>query len=312
MSDDLVIAHGDFEETIPWAPPGAGETAGQLETEHGAVRVAAPRGFMPGTHRYPGPVDGPRVRDHKRRLPSDRLAYFPRMHLEAHPTEWAFPAYLDNPGCRWLQTLKGLYELPISFPASLSPEAGLLVHSIVRNIRPRLVLETGTFVGISTLWISGALRENGDGGTVHTFDDMSPIRKGPWRDVEITHNRIGWVASHFAASGLADHIVMHPGNSSIELRAMQKDLIDEGGVQLAFLDADHTEVGVCQDLWATEPMLNTGGFLLFHDTFPEYCSHDGPRVVIDRINQIATGVYESVDLYLAPNNYGLAVLRRIG
>ena len=84
-------------------------------------------------------------------------------------------------------------------------------------------------------------------------------------------------------------------------------------MDLALLDGDHTLQGATRDLWALEPVLNTGGYILLHDTYPEQCGdHQGPRHVVDRINEVAQGLYERCELHLAPLNYGLAVLRRIG
>src|SRR6266567_980757 len=37
---------------------------------------------------------------------------------------------------------------------------------VVTTIKPRLVVETGTFLGISTLWIAEALKQNGFGRVV--------------------------------------------------------------------------------------------------------------------------------------------------
>ena len=283
-----------------------------LETEHGPVRVVKPRGNIPGTKDYPHVPPDPFVPRGKMAASRDKLQYFPSMHSAQHPTKWEFPAYLDNSNCRWLQSLKALYANPISFPASLSPEAGLLLHGLIRNIRPRLVIETGTFAGMSTMWIAAALQENGDGGEVHTFDDMGPIEKGPWRDVEMLTGRLEFVAGNIARAGLAEHVVFHPGNSSFEIRAAQEEFRAAGGVQFAFLDADHGVIGSWHDFWATEPVLNTGGFVMLHDTFPEYCSWPGARHVLDHLNEKAVGVYEKVDMYLSPMNYGLGLIRRIG
>lgn len=283
-----------------------------VSTPHGPVRVVPRRAAIPGTTSYPHVPPDPHVPSHKAPLPRRDLQFYPGMHIPQHPTRWTFPAYLDNPSCRWLQHLKAMYGMPISFPASLAPEAGLLVHSLVRNIRPKVVIETGTFVGMSTIWIASALAENGDGGVIHTFDDFGPIHKGPWRDVEMLTGRMEFVAEQVAKAGLAEHVVLHPGNSSFEIRAAHQELRAAGGVQFAFLDADHGVVGSWQDMWSTEPVLNTGGFVLFHDTFPEYCSWEGGRHVLDNLNQMAVGLYEKVDMYLAPMNYGLGLIRRIG
>jgi hypothetical protein len=66
-------------------------------------------------------------------------------------------------------------------------------------------------------------------------------------------------------------------------------------------------------LWAIEPVLNTGGCILVHDTFPEQCGgHEGPRHLIDHIHTKAQGLYEVCELYTAPLNYGMALLRRVG
>jgi predicted O-methyltransferase YrrM len=254
----------------------------------------------------------PYVSPDKAPLPREELQFYPRMYVTEHPRRWAFPAYLDNPNSRWLQQLKALYAMPISFPASLSVEAGLLLHALVRNIRPRVVIETGTFVGVSALWIAAALAENGDNGELHSFDDFAPVGKGPWREVEMPEGRMEFVAAMIAGAGLSDHVVIHPGNSSFEIRAAHEEFKVAGGVQLAFLDADHGVVGAWQDMWATEPVLNTGGFVMFHDTLPEYCGYEGGRHVLDNLDRCAVGVYEKVDLYVSPMNYGLGLIRRIG
>jgi len=287
-------------------------SAHDLATEHGPVRVVSARGNIPGTTHYPTVPPPPHAPLNKAAPERSQLAFYPRMHVPEHPTKWTFPAYLDNPNCRWLQALKAMYALPISFPASLSPEAGLMLHSLIRNVRPRIVIETGTFVGISTMWIAAALAENGDGGEVHTFDDMGPIRTGPWRSVEMLSGRLEFVAGRIAGAGLARHVVMHPGNSSFEIRAAHQEFAAAGGVQFAFLDADHGVVGSWQDFWATEPVLNTGGFVMLHDTFPEYCGWPGARDVLDHLNTNAVGLYEKLDMYLSPMNYGLGLIRRIG
>ena len=46
---------------------------------------------------------------------------------------------------------------------SMTAEVEVLefLRTLVTTIKPRLVVETGTFMGISTLWIAEALRMNG-------------------------------------------------------------------------------------------------------------------------------------------------------
>lgn len=245
-------------------------------------------------------------------LPRERLQHFPRLTGD-HPTRWIFPDYLDNPNSRWLQCLKEMYSMPITFPASLAPEAGLLLHAFIRNFRPRVVVEVGSFLSVSTHWIASALQANGDGGVVHCFDDFGPIHKGPWRDAEMLSGRLDWVKDRLSRAGLLDLVRFHPGDSSTNIRASQDELARAGRVQFAYIDGDHTVPGVTADFQAVEPVLDTGGYVMLHDTFPEQCGdHQGPRHVLDHINSLGKGLYESCELYSSPLNYGLALLRRIG
>ncbi len=241
------------------------------------------------------------------------LQFFPRAQDEQHPHRWEFPAYLDNPGCRWLQALKEMYEMPIVFPASLSPEAGLMLHSLIRNFRPRVIVEVGTFCSVSTHWMAAALAENGGNGVIHAFDDFGPIHKGPWRDVEMLSGRLEWVQDRLAKAGLLDRVIFHPGDSPTELVKAREELSRAGGVQFAFIDGDHTVGGALQDLWAVEPVLATGGYAMLHDTYPDQCGgHEGPRHILDHLNTVGAGMYEACELYLSPLNYGMGLMRRIG
>src|SRR3989442_4223552 len=88
-----------------------------------------------------------------------QFRFFPKLERDLdHPRTWEFPAYLgaDLP---WLRTLRDLYAGPYAFPASIAPEAGLFLFALVRNLRPRTVVEVGSFIGISTIWIAAALEE---------------------------------------------------------------------------------------------------------------------------------------------------------
>ncbi len=268
-------------------------------------------------------------------VPRENLAHFPRFDGN-HPTRWTFPDYLNNPACRWLQCLREMYEMPIIFPASVSPEAGLMLHSLIRNLRPRVVVEVGTFLSVSTHWIAAAMREYG-GGIIHCFDDFGPVHKGPWRDAEMLSGRLEWVQERLTKAGLIDLVRFHPGDSPTQLGAAHEELRAAGGVDFAYIDGDHTVRGMCADFWATEPVLNTGGYMMVHDVYPEQCGgHEGPRHVLDHLNiwrflkrlrtggphgarhlmdnheTIGAGLYEKVELYLSPLNYGMGLLRRIG
>jgi hypothetical protein len=71
-------------------------------------------------------------------------------------------------------------------------------------------------------------------------------------------------------------------------------------------------MGVCQDFWNVEPLIPTGGLVILHDTFPSVCGDEGPRFLLDHVNEISVGKYQAMDLFLSPINYGLGVMRRVG
>lgn len=290
-------------------PPSA-DAYQSLPASIAGVRVVRPRGTNPGSTAYPYPMASPPTPAGSPALGYSEWKHFRAERLDPIPKPWDFPADFDNPTCAWLQVLKRLYALPVTFPSSIAPEAGLMLHSIVRNARPKVVIETGTFLGASALWIAAALKECG--GVLHCFDDFIPIRPGPWRLHEMREGVLEHVAASIAEAGLTDHVVLHPGNTSFEIRACRDELAAQGGVQLAYLDADHRPMGVAQDLWAVEPLLPTGALVVLHDTFPGVCGDDGPRFLLDHVNELAVGRYSAVDLFTAPINYGMGIMRRVG
>ena len=276
---------------------------------------------MFGLKTKPVSVDASQAPAQPASLPRDQMRHFPkRLRALPHPTQWTFPTYLDNPNSQWLQSLKELYANPITFPASLSPEAGLMLHGLVRNMQPSVVVEVGSFCSVSSHWIASAFQENGltpghprpQGGQLHCFDDFGPIHKGPWRDAEMLEGRLDFVRAQLTKAGLIDYITLHPGNSSPNITAAREKLQAAGGVDFAFIDGDHGIQGAVADFVAVEPVLNTGGFVLLHDTFPEQCGgHEGPRHILDHVHEFAQGRYEVIDLYLSPLNYGLGLMRRV-
>ncbi|MEM8757689.1 MAG: class I SAM-dependent methyltransferase [Planctomycetota bacterium] len=271
-----------------------------------------------------GPVSPDRPAE-KLLLPRHALSFFPGPTCpERHPTRWAFPAWLRNESVPWLRTLAELYDHPAAFPASISPEAGLLLFSLVRNIRPRTVVEVGSFIGVSAIWIAAALEDIGDDpaasgddaaarpGRLHTIDNFEDLPESGYRTAA-AGDRQALVERHLRHARLDHRVTIHAGTSWDVLEAESETFRDAGGVHLALLDGDHSAEGLRKDVIAVERSLPTGGYLIVHDTIPERCGgHVGGRHLLEHINSFAAGLYEQVELYLAPLNYGLGIFRRMG
>jgi predicted O-methyltransferase YrrM len=88
-----------------------------------------------------------------------------RMFAEADRDDDNVPARArtgpDVPPLERAETLQDAY-LPIS------PEAGRLLYTLVRAIRPETVVEFGTSFGISTIYLAAAVTDNGVGHVVTT------------------------------------------------------------------------------------------------------------------------------------------------
>ncbi|MEO1534069.1 MAG: class I SAM-dependent methyltransferase [Planctomycetota bacterium] len=282
---------------------------------------------MPSNPNQPDTRFGPVSPDMPREklwIPRHAPTFFPGpTGKDQHPDRWTFPAWLRNDSVPWLRTLAELYDHPAAFPASISPEAGLLLFSLVRNIRPRTVVEVGSFMGVSTIWMAAALNDIGDesaatgdeqgrSGVIHAIDRFDDLSENEWRKSAITDRR-DLIESNLKDAGVRERVSLHAGTSWDVLPTLHETLRSAGGVHLALLDGDHSAEGLRKDFITLEPVLVTGGYVIVHDTIPERCGgHVGGRHLLDHINDFAAGLYESVELYLAPLNYGLGVFRRMG
>src|SRR5271170_2608578 len=125
---------------------------------------------------------------------------------------------------------------------SMTAEAEVLefLRTVVTTIKPELVVETGTFSGISTLWIAEGLKANGRGRVITCEFDY-----------EIYEN----AKARIQASGLAEWIELR-NQSSLEMKI-------EGTIDLFFSDSDMPIRE--QEVKRFLPQINPNGLILMHD-----------------------------------------------
>jgi len=125
---------------------------------------------------------------------------------------------------------------------SMTAEVEVLefLRSLVRTVKPETVVETGTFMGISTLWIAEGLKANGFGKIITLEYDAQVFAKAKER---------------LSKSGLSSWIDCR-NESSLETRI-------EGNIDLLFSDSDPPlrEKEVRRFL----PQMNPNGLILMHD-----------------------------------------------
>ena len=125
---------------------------------------------------------------------------------------------------------------------SMTAEAEVLefIRTVVTTIKPDLVVETGTFSGISTLWIAEGLKANGRGRVITCEFDPKVYENAKAR---------------IAGSGLAEWIELR-NKSSLEMTV-------EGTIDLFFSDSDMSIRE--QEIRRFLPQINPYGLILMHD-----------------------------------------------
>jgi cephalosporin hydroxylase len=140
-------------------------------------------------------------------------------------------------------------------------------QEILFEVRPDLVVETGTHRGGSALFLAGMLDLLGNGQVV-TIDVLAD----PARPI---HPRIRYVTGSSADRGLLDSVF-----------AGRR----EGEKRLVILDSDHSRAHVLRELELLAPRVPVGGYLVVEDT-----NVNGHPVLPD----FGPGPYEAVEEFLA-------------
>jgi predicted O-methyltransferase YrrM len=125
---------------------------------------------------------------------------------------------------------------------SMTAEAEVLefLRTLITTIKPNLVVETGSFLGVSTLWIAEGLKRNGFGRIVSC--EFDPVVYAKARE-------------NIASSGLAEWIDLR-NESSLEMQV-------DSGIDLLFSDSDPPIRE--QEVKRFLPQMKTHGLILMHD-----------------------------------------------
>jgi predicted O-methyltransferase YrrM len=125
---------------------------------------------------------------------------------------------------------------------SMTAEAEVLefLRTLVTTLKPELIVETGSFLGVSTLWMAEGMRSNGFGKIISCEFDPVVFAKAQEK---------------IAASGLGQFIELR-NESSLEMKV-------EGTIDIFFSDSDMPirEAEVKRFL----PQIRPTGLILMHD-----------------------------------------------
>ena len=158
----------------------------------------------------------------------------------------------------WPDRVEGFEDLAFLFTssqlnhgvASLRLDEAAFLYGLVRGLGPARIVEIGRFKGGSTFIAASAMAS---GSTIVSYDLHIPLRddlQGPDLDRELE-----------AALGryhLGENVRLVVGDSrTVDL--------PEPGVDLLFVDGDHSYEGASADLRRWSPLVRAGGHLVLHD-----------------------------------------------
>lgn len=125
---------------------------------------------------------------------------------------------------------------------SMTAEAEVLefLRTLITTVKPELVVETGSFLGVSTLWIAEGMKANGFGRIISCEFDPVVFQKAKEK---------------VAASGLGEWIELR-NESSLEMKV-------EGTIDLLFSDSDMPIRE--QEVKRFLPQIRPTGLILMHD-----------------------------------------------
>jgi predicted O-methyltransferase YrrM len=200
---------------------------------------------------------------------SARFAAAPKRDFPAAPLRAANDVALDRIfadeplAAAWAQdhgAIGGVFGDDDKF-GGINPGDRRALYSLICGLKPERVLEVGTHIGASTLYIARALKHAVPHGHVTTVDilDVNDPAAGSWKKVGLKQ-----APRDFASQlGCLDRITF------IAQPAQEFMALGGEGYDFIFLDGDHTPRAVYEEMAAALKILRPGGVILLHDYYPD-------------------------------------------
>jgi predicted O-methyltransferase YrrM len=158
------------------------------------------------------------------------------------------------------------------------------LYYLILALNPQNVLEVGTHIGASTLYIARALKRLNQNGRMTSVDivDVNHPERSAWKQLGLPKSPRDFARQ----SECLDHIDFHTG-ACLDLMRTTRQRYD-----FVFLDGDHRARAVYQEVSAALSLLKTGGVILLHDYYPggkplyrDNATIGGPFHAIERIRK---------------------------
>ena len=174
-------------------------------------------------------------------------------------------------------------------------------------MQPKTIVEIGSFIGISTLWMASGFDQSNKDGMLHAIDlfyeimPCYPYRCGYVKDP------LSFIQSAALSAHLADRIRCHQMNSYHA--GQQRETFLQTPIDLLYIDGDHSIRGCMNDFALFVPYVSCGGIIILHDIYPDVCGYHGPRYLIDHVIK-PSSAFQVIEMTTTPRNYGMAIIQK--
>lgn len=193
-------------------------------------------------------------------------------------TMWEIPEWLTKINTKWSISLLNMYNNPASFPSSLAPSQGKQLFDFIIDSKPENVVEIGSYIGVSSLWIGAALEKNG-GGSLSAIDLFLPKIPNLPHHCGFIDDSFAYARNHADAAGLSKFIRFYKVLSWQFARDIRRYI--QKDIDFLFIDGDHSVIGCLDDFVTFYPFVREGGKILLHDINPNVCGCPGPSYLLN-------------------------------
>lgn len=176
-----------------------------------------------------------------------------------------------------------------------SEDLCVLLYSLVKRTRPRIVVELGTGFGVTAAWMAGALRENGS-GVIHTYDNGSHFSsepgirfveglQGPLADSlrEMGQDYPAFLKHVFQWAGVENHVVANW--QEIAFADIAQAAAFDGGIDMVFSGFNHSQDSIQALLAAFLPRMAESASIFIDSASTQRLSYLTLEAVVDSLNQ---------------------------
>lgn len=145
----------------------------------------------------------------------------------------------------------------------------LKLHELVKNNKSGAVVEIGSYFGASTLAMATALKKGEYLYAIDIWQPATDLRPNP-QTINRAHVKNQWITESTSIFDVFERNIQDYKNKIIPLIDYSIDAIsfftiNDIGIDVLFIDGNHSVNAVTQDFELYFPQMNSNGIIIFHD-----------------------------------------------